>query len=176
MLLLLLAPFALACSSGDDEVVPTPTPGTQEPPGDAQAIRAVDLNQNAEVQRALAQAGSGRVEPSTIVYGDVTGDLREEALVPISSGGTLGNVAYLVFTSGAASPSLVLTRTPERGSAGGLKMVIEDGVLVETAVEYGPSDALCCPSITKRTSFRWDGSKLQVLREDRVQATPGPKQ
>ena len=128
------------------------------------------------MQRALAQAGSGRIEPSTIVYGDVTGDLREEALVPESSGGTLGNVAYLVFTASGSNASLVLTRTPDRGNAGGLKMTIEDGVLIESAAEFGPSDPLCCPSVTRRTSFRWDGSKLQVLREDRVQATPGPKQ
>ena len=166
----------MACSSGDDDPAPTPAPGTIDPPADSQAIRAVDLGQNPDVQRALAQAGSGRIEPSTIVYGDVTGDLREEALVPISSGGTLGNVAYLVFTSSGTNASLVLTRTPDRGNAGGLKMTIEDGVLVETAAEFGPSDPLCCPSVTSRTSFRWDGSKLQVLREDLIQATPGPKQ
>jgi hypothetical protein len=165
----------LACSS-DDTPDPTPTPGTQPTPADARAIRSVDFSQNADVQRLLGQSSSGKLEPSTIVYADVTGDLREEAVVPISSGGTLGNVAYLVFVNSAGGPRLVLTRTPDRGSAGGLQAAVEDGVLVETAAEYGPSDALCCPSVLKRTSFRWDGSMLQVQREERIQATPGPKQ
>ena len=176
MFLLLVVTVALSCNSRKGDPLPTATPATLDPPADAQAIRSVDFNQNPEVQRALAQAGSGRVEPSTIVYGDITGDLREEAIVPIASGGTLGNLAYLVFTGSGPNASLVLTRTADRSSSGGIKMTIEDGVLVETAGEFGPSDALCCPSVIKRTTFRWDGARLQVQREERIQSTPGPKQ
>ena len=124
----------------------------------------------------LSQSGSGRLEPGTVVYGDVTGDRREDALVPIASGGTLGNTAYLVFVPNAGNAGLVLTRTVDRSSAGGLKMTIEDGVLVETTAVYGNEDPLCCPSGLRRTTFRWDGSRLQVAREEQVKQTPGPKQ
>lgn len=123
----------------------------------------------------LSQAGSGRLDPSTIVYGDVTGDLREEALVPISSAGTLGNIAYLVFTPRSGDASLVLTRTLDRSSAGGLQLTIEDGTLLETTAVYRPEDPLCCPSALRRTTFQWDGSKLQVEREQQISQTPGPK-
>jgi hypothetical protein len=124
----------------------------------------------------LSQVGSGRLEPGTVVYGDVTGDLREEALVPIASGGTLGNIAYLVFVPDQGGAELVLTRTLDRSSAGGLKLAVEDGVLVETAAVYQGDDPLCCPSALRLTTFRWDGSRLQVDREEQVRQTPGPKQ
>jgi hypothetical protein len=125
---------------------------------------------------ALRQTGSGSVDPRAVVYADVTGDRREEAIVPVDSGGSLGNLAYLVFTLRSGSPALVLIRTLDRSSAGGLKMTVDDGSLVETAAEYGPQDAFCCPSVLKQTTFRWDGTGLQVAREERVSMTPGPKQ
>ena len=48
-------------------------------------------------------------------------------------------------------------------------------VLVETAAEYGDEDPFCCPTVLRRTTFRWDGSQLQVEREQKTQATPSPK-
>ena len=124
----------------------------------------------------MRQVGGGGVDPRAIVYADLTGDRREEAVVPVDSGGTLGNLAYLVFTLRGSTPALILTRTLDRSSAGGLKMTVEDGKLVETVAEYGPQDPLCCPSVLRRTTFRWDGSLMQVEREEKVPQTPGPKQ
>jgi hypothetical protein len=171
---LLLSSLWLAACNEED--APRGTAGPQPTPADATAIRSVDFTQNAEVQRLLSLAGSGRLEPGTVVYGDVTGDLREDAIVPIASGGTLGNIAYLVFVPSGGSADLVLSRTLDRSSAGGLKMAIEDGRLVESAAVYAPTDPLCCPSALRLTTFRWDGSRLQVEREVQVQQTPGPKQ
>ena len=168
-----LAILGAACGSGGGDA--KATPGSQATPPDAAAIRQVDFNQNADVQRLLSQVGSGRIEPGTILYADLTADSREEAIIPVSSGGTLGNVAYLVFTRGGNGPTLLLTRTLDRSSAGGLQMAVEDGRLVETAAEYGPEDPLCCPSVLRRTLFRWDGAKLQVEREEKLPTTPGPK-
>ena len=126
--------------------------------------------------RLLDQVATGSVEPREIMFADVTGDGRDEAIVPVFSGGTLGNLAYLVYTMKSGKPALVLTRTLDRSSAGGLKMTVEGGRLVEVSAEYGPSDPFCCPSVLKRTAFRWDGAMLQVAGEERVISTPGPKQ
>jgi len=99
--------------------------------------------------------------------------------VPITSGGTVGNIAYVVLTKPKTQSLVILTRRLERGSAGGIKMAVDTAsghpVLVETGAEYGPEDALCCPSMLRRTTFRWDGSQLQVEREDKTQAPPNPK-
>lgn len=94
--------------------------------------------------------------------------------MPLSSGGTLGNVAYLVYTAVASGqPSLALTREVDRSNAGGIIMSIEEGKLVETAPVYGPEDPRCCPSKLRLTHFRWDGAKLQVEKEEQVEGQGG---
>jgi hypothetical protein len=154
--------FSLACGSGGDR--PGVEPTESLPPADAQAIREIDFRQQAEVQNSLRQFGSATADVRAILYADVTGDQREEAAIPIDSGGTLGNVAYLVFTMRSGAPALVLTRTIDGVS--GLVIKAEDGKLVETRGEYGPEDPFCCPSRLRKTTFYWDGSRLQVEREE----------
>ena len=53
--------------------------------------------------------------------------------------------------------------------------VIEDGKLVEYSGEYGPQDPNCCPSVLRKTYFRWDGRKLQVEKEEKVPNPAGQK-
>src|SRR5437899_3154077 len=148
------------------------SPATQLPdatPPDAQAIRGVDFGQEPALQTLLRQTG-GTYDPHAFVYADVTGDGREEAIVPISSGGTLGNVAYQVYTLKGLIPSAILTSTRDQTTAGGLIMSVLDGKLMRTVAKYGPEDPRCCPSALVRTYYRWDGVKLQVEREEEVQA------
>jgi hypothetical protein len=135
----------------------------------------VNVAQMPEVQTLLRQLGAGTsVDTTAVVYVDVTGDRREEAAVPIDSGGTLGNVAYAVLTLRSGAPALILTRTLD--SVSGITMFVEDGRLIETRGEFGPEDPFCCPSRLRRTTFRWDGSMLQVEGEEIVANPAGPKQ
>jgi hypothetical protein len=167
--------LAVACTP-DATSDPKPTPrGAHE-------IRLVNFNTDPAVQNVIRQLGSGEVAVSEIVFADLTGDGADEAIVPITSGGTVGNIAYVVLTSKRGSPgetSVILTRRLERGSAGGLKMAVDNASgraeLVETGAEYGAEDPFCCPSVLRRTTFRWDGSQLQVEREDKTQAPVNPK-
>jgi hypothetical protein len=95
----------------------------------------------------------------------------------------VGNIAYLVFTlkhdAQLDSATVILTRRLEQSSAGGLRMAVETStgraVLVETAAVYGDEDPFCCPSVLRRTTFRWDGSQLQVEREENTQTPGNPK-
>jgi hypothetical protein len=123
----------------------------------------------------VAQLGSGDVDSAATLYADLTGDRREEAVVPVSSQGTLGNIAYVVLRLDSGKPKVVLTRTLDKTSAGGLQMAVEDGILVETRAIYGPEDPFCCPSKLRETTFQWDGSQLQVESEAVVQQPPGAK-
>jgi hypothetical protein len=165
--------FTVACGGGSDggettRVVPTPA--------DAAKIRSVDFSQVGDVQTMLKQlSGAGVLAAREILYADVTGDQREEAFLPISSGGTLGNIAYLGFTLKDDKPQLILTRTLDRSNAGGLRLVMEEGRLVEYSGEYGPQDPNCCPSVLRKTSFRWDGSRMQVDKEERLPNPAGQK-
>lgn len=172
--LFLLGPITLlvltACGSGEqssDSTSPKP------PSTDVDAIHAVDFSQDPATKDLISRIGTGRVAREAIVYADLTGDQKDEAIVPITSDGTLGNVAFIVHTMSSGSPSAILTRTMDRSAASGLRTSVEDGQLKETVGVMGPSDPLCCPSELRTTSFRWDGSKLQVQNETTTkQATP----
>ena len=122
-----------------------------------------------------SQLGGGTIEPGAIVYADLTGDQREEAVVPVSSQGTLGNIGYVILTLESGQPQVILARTVDRTAPSGLQMSVEDGTLMETRGVYGPDDPFCCPSQLRETTFRWDGTGLQVENEVLVQQDPGPK-
>ena len=168
----LLVFLATACGNGGDRDASS---RSQSQPDDAQEIRGVDFETLGATEDLIGQLGTGAVEPDAIVYADLTGDQREEAIVPVTSQGTLGNVGYLVFALKAGKPEVVLTRTVDRTSAGGLQMSVEEGVLLETRGVFGPDDPFCCPSQLRETTFGWDGSQLQVDNEVLVQQDPGPK-
>jgi hypothetical protein len=166
--------FMLGCGSGaEDESAGTPTP--KPLPDDATAIRAVDFEQAPDTQSLLQQLGTGRVAVDAVLFADITGDQREEAIVPVTSDGTLGNIAYLVLTLDSGAPRSILTRTMDRTTASGLVMEIEHGTLTETAGVYGAEDPFCCPSELRTTTFRWDGSQLQVEREETAKSESPPK-
>jgi hypothetical protein len=163
--------FLAGCGSGgveraDDEV---------STPADSAAIRQLDLSTVPATQMMLRQLANGAVDQAGTIYADLTGDLREEAVVPVTSQGTLGNIAYIVLRLDAGKPEPILTRTLDRSARNGLKMSVEGGTLLESAGVYGDDDPLCCPSLLRVTSFRWDGALLQVEREERV-AQPSAKQ
>ena len=162
------------CRGGAKGATTAPAPGETAAPPDADAVRAVDFNQLATFQTLLRQTG-GQLEPRAIVYADVTGDGREEAIVPVTSGGTLGNLAYQVYTlrGGVAAP--ILTATRDAGTAGGVVLSVEDGKLIRTTGKYGPADPRCCPSVLVKTYYRWDGVNLQVGREEELPASPSQK-
>jgi hypothetical protein len=163
IVLILAVAFSIACGDGG---APDAEPAEPPPPGDTDAIRGVDFQSVPEVQTLLRQLGSARVDADSIIYGDLTGDQREEAAVPIDSGGSLGNVAFLVFSHRAGVPAVILTRTLD--SSSGIVMRVEGGKLIETRGEFGPEDPFCCPSKLRQTSFRWDGTVLQVEREEMI--------
>jgi hypothetical protein len=162
--------LTLACGDGGDR--DSPSGGA---PGDAQAIRAIEVDSLREASALIDRLGNGEVDKGATLYADLTGDRREEAIVPVSSQGTLGNIAYLVLRLDRGKPEVVLTRTVDRSSASGLQMAVEDGVLVETRGVYGPEDPFCCPGQLRRTTFHWDGSQLQVEAETLVKQPASAK-
>jgi hypothetical protein len=160
-----------ACGGSGQE--PAATPSDPTPPADAQAIRGLDFENASAVQSLARQFGAVQIDHDAVIYADLTMDQREEAVVPIATGGTQGNVAYVVLTLRGGALDAILTRTVDRTTRSGLKMTVEDRLLIETVGVYGPEDALCCPTQLRRTYFRWDGRQLQVEREETV---PNPVQ
>jgi guanyl-specific ribonuclease Sa len=164
-LLLLGAALVLAAcgtqKEDESQVTPSAAPeqtATVEAATPSSEIREVDFSQVPAVEELLAASGS-RLAPDQIIFADLTGDGVDEAVVPISTGGSAGNFAYAVFGYQGGDLEELLVAKPE---AGRVTVSVEDGVLVETQPIYAPEDPFCCPSQLRHIYYRWDGSELVV--------------
>lgn len=146
-----------------EETVATATP-TVPAPAPAPDIRDEDLTSQPGLQEFLASFG-GEVFPGDTMYADITEDGVEEALVQVSSGGTLGNLAVFVFGFGPEGLQELLRALPESPRSG-ILADITAGQLVTTEEVFGPDDPLCCPSQLRQRYYRWDGQELVIERED----------
>ena len=91
---------------------------------------------------------------------DVTGDDRADVAVPVASGGTAGDVGWLLFVPTRAGWRLA-------GSGTGYKMGLfrSGSRLLAVQPVYRTSDPNCCPTGGfHRTLYRWNGSRLVVAR------------
>lgn len=181
-LCVLAAASVVACD--DDDAGPTRTaPALVETVQDAAKspdvdIRTLDLEALKDVQALLSQTGGLYVQEN-VIYFDLTGDGADEAIVPVSSGGTLGDIAFIVLTSAGGGPRALLTQSRDLHT--GLTVAVIDGKLVETRPEPGPDDPECCPSMLRRTTYSLDGVSLTVESQETipnpeggVKATPDP--
>jgi len=175
LLLLGVALAVAACDTGQEQepgATPTsslaPTSSPSPPPKPTATavskpdISGVDFSQVPAVEDLLRSSG-GRLLPQEIIFADLTGDGVDEAVVPISSGGSGGDVAYAVFGYRGGDLEEIMVVKP---AAGRVMVSVGSGVLVETQPVYAPEDPLCCPSQLQHTYYRWDGSKLVVDHQE----------
>jgi hypothetical protein len=161
-----LAVLAPACDDGDEKAK-TPTPAATASATATPAsldIRDVDLIRQPDVEALLQRLG-GEVSPEDVLYADLTGDGQEEAIVPISSGGTAGNLAFIVLGYRGGELVTLLSEVPAEGS---VQVEIEDHHLVEVLPLYGSGDTPGFPSRIKKVHYIWKDDALVVDREDVV--------
>jgi hypothetical protein len=161
--------LALSCDGdGEEDGVATPTVTPQATAtATPQDIEDINLSQQADVQAMLRRTG-GEVVPADVLYADLTGDGQEEAVVPISSGGTAGNIAFLVLSYQDSELVSILAKVPESGS---MRLSVTEGQLVEMQPVYEEGDEPGFPSRIKSIYYGWDGEELVVEREEE---TPSP--
>ncbi|MGD0766522.1 MAG: hypothetical protein ABR978_09520, partial [Dehalococcoidia bacterium] len=154
---------ATAAATATARAAPTPVPS---PTPD---IRSIDLSQQSDVA-ALTQRLGGEVDPETIIYSDLTGDGRDEAVVPISSGGTAGDPAFIVlgYSDGKLVP--LLTEVPAEGS---VQVAVVNQQLVESVPVYSAGDLPGFPTQIKKLYYAWNGSSFVIAKE---QTVPNPSQ
>jgi hypothetical protein len=123
------------------------------------------LTQHPALQDFLA--AGGEVDVSRIIYVDITEDGVDDAVVPISSGGTGGDLAVIVLGYGPDGLGELVRVVPREARS--IRAKVEEGQLVTTEGVYGPNDALCCPSQILTTWYAWDGSALVADRQETAQ-------
>jgi hypothetical protein len=157
----LLLALAAACGQGQEDEEPAPT--ATFAPVTAPDIFRIDFTQVEEVGKLIDRLGGGEILEEQVIFSDLTGNGELEAVVPISSGGSAGNVAYAVFAYDDGELTALLSVRPESGS---VAVAVEGGVLKETQPLFGPEDPLCCPAQLQNTYYRWDGQELVVERQE----------
>jgi hypothetical protein len=98
-----------------------------------------------------------------ILYGDLTGDAEDEAVVAIPSGGIAGNLVVLIY-------SVVNKKVALIDKIEGYKMnpSIENNQLIIQTPFYLKTDANCCPSSFDITTYSWNGKKFVISETKRV--------
>jgi hypothetical protein len=167
----LVATLALAGGCSDNsksgEIAQTPTVATASPaptptPTPPPDIRTLDLAHQADVA-ALAQRLSGVVAPEEIIYADLTADGLDDAVVPISSGGTQGDLGFIVLGYRDGALKALLTEAPAEGQ---VRVEVLDGQLVESQPLLSEGDKPGFPSRIKISYYVWRYGAFVVDRID----------
>ena len=128
---------------------------------DPHAIRAVPVTSLFATEAGFASTGE-------VAYADLTGDGKDELIVPLSSGGSAGDVAVAVYGFDAHG---ALTRLLWREGQH-LRVAVKDGALQLTEPVYGPNDPNCCPSAHQVTVLKWDGKAFAQLSQATAPGAP----
>ncbi|MDQ3849501.1 MAG: hypothetical protein M3296_02655 [Actinomycetota bacterium] len=117
--------------------------------------------------KGLLRSGGGFVAPD-ILFTDLTGDGRSDAVVLIDSGGVAGAVAlYVLSTDGAAqeSPLRVVYRSQRLFRAAA---TTSGGALILRLPRFAKGDDVCCPKRVVERVFAWnDHARTLQLRSSR---------
>ncbi|MDI6857016.1 MAG: hypothetical protein QME71_01705 [Dehalococcoidia bacterium] len=172
----LAAVLNVSCDDDNEDAEQTRTPTatvaavTPTAPSPPEDIRDVDLTEQPDVRAMLRRVG-GEVVPADVLYADLTDDGREEAVVPIFSGGTAGNLAFLVLSYQEEGLVSILSKVAEAGS---VRLSLRDGQLVESQPVYEEGDLPGFPSQIKDIYYKWDGEELVVEREETAPSPNAP--
>jgi len=127
-------------------------------------LRALVLHDPAvaAVNRALVRAVRPGTGTAPVLFADLTGDGRLDAVVPVLGGGQSGVVAYFVYAIvGGRVRDILAVNDTDRAA-----LAIERGRLIEVTPVYRRADPRCCPSALRTTVIRWDGQQM-VVRSSR---------
>jgi hypothetical protein len=129
------------------------------PPCTIAAARAAILQ--APSLRELAPTVRNGGGPDRLICHDLTGDGVSELAVTVFSGGTAGDIAWVVFRRANGRWQVAFSQL--HAYKVGLFRVDRD--LVESQPIYRANDPNCCPSGGFRhRRFRWDGKTFRVVR------------
>jgi hypothetical protein len=88
-----------------------------------------------------------------ILFADLTGDGKDDAVVLVDSGGASGVVALYVFTAGSGTDLKVVYRNQRLYRADA--RINPGPAVVYSLPQFKTGDELCCPSAYRETELKW---------------------
>jgi len=129
--------------------------------------------QTSKAIKELLQSGGGFVDKG-VVFRDVTGDKRDDAVVRVHSGGAAGVVAVYVFSTANKKNgklrAIFRSQSLMRASTRVLK-----GVVSYRTSRYNPGDELCCPARLTQSTLGWNADERRMRVVERVTFAPPPE-
>ena len=109
---------------------------------------------------------------SSIKYGDLNNDSKDEAVITISfqtGGSAVPHAIYLYDCLHLNQPSLIGSFVTGDRADGGLKRVsIEEGKLIVELFSPIDSQGACCPTKYIRSYYKWDNKHLKKASKDEL--------
>jgi len=124
--------------------------------------------------RDLLGTGGGFVVKA-IVFRDLTGDEKSDAIVRVHSGGAAGVVAVFVFSTdtGRRDDELRLVFSSQKLQRASTR--VADDVLSYRSARYAAGDEPCCPEQLVESTLEWDaGDHRLKVAERTVMDGPAP--
>ena len=130
-----------------------------------------DARTTAAVKELLSRRG-GFVSPD-VVFSDLTGDGRSDAVVLVETGGVAGAVALYVFSTDG-QPAASDLRAVYRAQRLYRASVRASGeTLTVRTPRYGAGDDICCPARIVERVYTWSAT-AKTMRQRSSREVPGP--
>ena len=109
----------------------------------------------------------------TTIYGDVTGDQKEDAIAILSletGGSALPNYIYIYSYENSHPVLLWAFSTGDRADGGLRKVQVENGGLILETYNPKGKNGDCCPMFFDRVMYKWEKSKF--VRQGKKETLP----
>jgi hypothetical protein len=103
---------------------------------------------------------------NNVIYGDVTGDNQEDAILTMSiltGGSAAPNIVYIYTLENNRPKQLWDFTTGDRANKGLRKVYSENEQLIVELNSPVESKGDCCPVFFTRSKYKWTGKKFQIV-------------
>lgn len=136
---------------------------------------------NGEYTKKVSRLESYGTHFDRVVYGDLTGDGEEEAIVVLVQEVSASSAEQYAYIYTVKNGSLSKLTKFVGGTSGCvfegeecsiLEVSIENGLLIIDRAIPTDQDAKCCPSLHRSTKYRWNGSQLVEVGKTQILRRP----
>jgi hypothetical protein len=141
-------------------------------PTPAQKLFTQKLLMSDQVSQAVKDTlGTGGFVSKDVLFGDLTGEGKDDAVVTVDAGGAAGIVALYVFSAGSGKDLKVVYRNQRLYRA--MARLNPGPSLVYSLPQWEDGDQLCCPSSYRETELKWStkSKRFGIVRRRTIPAT-----